>query len=226
MAQITVSISDELERDLRDFANKNGYATLSALVSDAIRDKLKGDGPDYWQRVSMVLQLKNNQLLETLVGEKELVEGKDWQMSQTYDVLRSGYAGDYRNEFEYVSRDEFSKARATFVYDILDAYRDLQWSAKELGDDNLVTETRFPGFDGNRDYEELGYVRHLVGNGRWEMVEPVDKSYNSHGAEPNYRAMIERHKEVRSREREEDRLDYKPLSRADIDYILKGDRAN
>lgn len=224
MAQITVSITDDLEQKLREFAKSNGYATLSALASDAIREKLRGDGPEYWQRVSMVLQLKNNQLLETLVGGKELVDGRDWQMSQTYDVLRSGYVGDYRNEFEYVSREEFSKSRATAVYDTLDTYRDLQWSAKELGDEKLIQDTLFPGFDGNRDYEELGYVRHLVSNGRWEMVEPVDKSYNSHGAVTDYPAMVERHKEVRSRERE-DRFDRKPLKRADIEYVLMGNRA-
>ncbi len=223
MAQITVSISDELEQSLRSFADKSGYATLSALVTDAIRDKLKGDSPEYWQRVNMVLQLKNNQLLETLIGDRELVEGRDWQMSSTYEILQSGYAADYRSAFEYVSRDELSKEVAHSVYDILDVYRDLQWAVREIGDDKLANDVLFPGFDGNNDYERLGYANHLIRNGRWEMIKPEGGIRNSHGAEPDYQKMVERHKEVRSQKRSES-YDYKPLTRAEVEYIMKGDR--
>lgn len=223
MAQITVSISDELEQSLRAFADDNGYATLSALVSDAIREKIRGDGPDYWQRVGMVLQLKNNQLLETLVGDKNLVEGDKWQMSTMYDVLSSGYKIEYPSVFEHVYRDEMPKELARSVYDILDMYRDLQWAARELSDDKLTREVMFPGFDGNNDVDRLGYAHHLIKNGRWESVAVHDTIPNSHGAEPHYEKMVERHKEVRSRKRGEDH-DHKILTRPEVDYILKGDR--
>lgn len=223
MAQITVSISDELEQKLRRFADENGYATLSALVSDAVRDKLGSDNPSYWQRVSMVLQLKNNQLLETLAGDKNLVEGKDWQMNAMYDVLVNGYQIEYPSIFEYIDRDELSKSVSRSVYDILDMYRDLQWGARELGDDRLAKEVLFPGFDGNNDYERLGYANHLVRDGRWESVATHGVIPNSHGMEPHYDEMVERHKEVRSRKRGESH-EHKELTRTEIEYILNGDR--
>jgi uncharacterized protein YfbU (UPF0304 family) len=223
MAQITVSISDDLERDLRKFADENGYATLSALVSEAIRDKMRSNGPEYWQRVGMVLQLRNNQLLETLIGDKELVEGKDWHMNTMHDVLTNGYQIEYPSIFEHIERDEMSNDVARSVYDILDVYRDLQWAARELSDEELVREVAFPGFDGNNDHERLGYARHLVKNGRWESLATHDTIPNSHGAEPHYEAMVERHKEVRSRKRGESH-DHKVLTRSEVNYIMNGYR--
>jgi len=223
MAQITVSISDELEHNLRNFAENNGYATLSALVTDAIREKIKNEGPDYWQRVGMVLQLRNNQLLETLVGDKNLVRDNDWHMSTMHDVLCNGYKIEYASVFEYINRDELPKEAARSVYDIFDMYRDLQRSARELNDNKLAEEVLFPGFDGNNDHERLGYARHLVKNGRWESLAANDTIQNSHGAEPHYEAMVERHKEVRNRKRG-DSYDHKVLTRTEVDYILNGDQ--
>ena len=144
-------------------------------------------------------------------------------MSTMYDVLSSGYKIEYPSVFEYIYRDEMPKGLARSVYDILDMYRDLQSAARELNDDELIKEVMFPGFDGNNDFERLGYARHLVKNGRWESVATHGTIPNSHGAEPYYEKMVERHKEVRSRKRGEDH-DYKILTRPEADYILNGDR--
>jgi|GEM_PF-6820188 len=219
MAQITVSISDELEQELRKFADKNGYATLSALVSESIRDRIQGNSPSYWQRVQMVIQLRNNQLLETLADGKSLLEGEDWHLSNMHNVLMNGYKIEYPSEFEFINRDELSDDVARSVYDILDMYRDLQSAARKLNDKELAKKLVFPGFDGNNDHIRLGYARHLVMDGRWEDVAVHGSIPNSHGAEPDYKGMVGRHKEMR-RHGNNDYHNFRTLTRDEIDYII------
>jgi len=157
------------------------------------------------------------------VGDKSLVEGDDWHKSTMYDVLKNGYKIEYPEVFEYINRDELPKEVTRSVYDILDMYRDLQWAARELKDDKLAEEVLFPGFDGNNDHERLGYARHLIKNGRWESLAVHGTILNSHGAEPYYEAMVERHKEVRIRKRGESH-EHKVLTRPQVDYIMSGDQ--
>jgi len=223
MAQITVSISDDLRDRLDKYVKDNGYATTSAFVSDAIRDALVGDGPSYWQRVNMALVLENNQILSTLVGEKRLLEGDKWHSQSMYDALTSGYKPVYREKFDYITKEELTHDQALYVYDILDVYRDLQSSAEKLGDEELQTKVLFRGFDGNNESELLGFLRYLRDNKRWDFIKLAEPSGNSHSSitMAMYPDMIKRHKEVTSKFRDEDgMLNWRSLTKKEIKYII------
>ncbi len=221
MTQITISIDHDLEQKLRKFAKDNNYKTLSALVTDAIRDKIDNSRPDYWQRVSMVMQLENRQLLETLVGDKLRINRAIWNTEETQDALMYGYSMDYRFLLGRIDRDELTDEEARSVHDILATFRDLKWSAKQIGDKKLIERTQFLGFDANNDHKRFGYANFLVRNGKWSEFGINNEVPNSHGEQGNYEKLVMRHREIRN-QKPEGSYQQVLLSRTDIDYILDG----
>ena len=199
MAQITISLPDDLDSEIRKTYEEQGFPTVSAFIADAVRQRLTTGGKlPYWDRVSMTLQLQNNRILMSLLGDKPLIEDKDWHLHRTYEVIEEGYEKEYGDIFGGVDKDGLSVAAANFVYDILDMYRDLQWSATEAGDQALIDAFAFVGFDGNRDYRLIGFTQHLMSHGRWEIVKlKQEHQLNSHGLEPDYRSMLSRYNNVR-----------------------------
>ena len=221
MTQITISIDHDLEQKLRKFAKDNDYKTLSALVTDAIRDKIDNSKPDYWQRVSMVMQLENRRLLETLVGDKMSLNRAIWNAEETQDALMSGYAMDYRFLLGRIDRDELTDEEARSVHDTLATFRDLKWSAEQIGDKKLIERTQFPGFDARNDHKRFGYANFLVRNGKWPELGTNNEVPNSHGEQGDYEKLVMRHREIRN-QKPEGSYQQVLLSRTDIDYILDG----
>lgn len=198
MAQITVSISDELESRLRKYCEDYGYQTVSSLVAESLREKLENNQPlDYWQRVALVVQLENNRLLESLMAGKKQIDEKDWHFSTAFDALREGYVSEYNHPFEYIYAGELSKSASDYVMDVLAMYDDLQWSAKESKDEEVIKLATFLGFDGNHETGYLGFARYLQKHQRFESVYSTFPDMNSHRMTPNYRSMLARYKEIR-----------------------------
>lgn len=221
MTQITISIDNDLEQKLRKFAKDNDYKTLSALVTDAIRDKIDNSRPDYWQRVSMVMQLENRRLLETLVEDTMPLNRAIWKAEETQDALMSGYSIDYRVLFNRIDREELADEEAHSVHDILATFRDLKYSAEKIGDKKLIEKTQFPGFDANNDHKRLGYANFLVRNGKWSEVGTNNEVPDSHGEQGDYKKLVMRHREVRN-QKPGGSYEQVPLSRTEISYILDG----
>lgn len=221
MTQITVSIDSDLEKRLRKFAEDNDYNTLSALVTDAIRDKIDNTTPDYWQRVGMVLQLENKRLLEMLVGEKAQLRKALWNTDAIQDALMGGYTIDYRYLFGRVERNELADDEARNVHDTLGAFYDLLQSAEHIGDKNLIKKVQFPGFDAKNDYKKLNYANYIIRRGIWSKLAVNGEIPNSHGEQGDYKKIVARLKEVQNKiPRQSDRRVF--LSRDDILYIIDG----
>jgi uncharacterized protein YfbU (UPF0304 family) len=199
MGQVTISLPDDLERQLRRYAENNGYATVSSLANEAIRDKLTGTGkPDYWTRVGLVLQMQILRGIEGLERGKPIGWDEDWSFKSGHDALAEGYVGDYQSAFEFVYKDEMSPSESHYVIDVLAMFDDLQHSAKELKDDELQKLTVFPGWDGNHEGKRLGFTRYLVGNRRFDFIKSMFPDFNSHSMTPDYPAMLERYNAVRT----------------------------
>jgi uncharacterized protein len=78
-------------------------------------------------------------------------------------AIERGYQLHYDwlvNSFE----KELSEEQCREILEILDMYRALKFSYKELKDKRDINEEdlRFPGFDGNNEPAELGYVNYFV----------------------------------------------------------------
>lgn len=198
MAQLTVSLPDELEQRLRRYCEDHGYQTTSALVSEALREKLEGNQPlDYWQRVSLIVQLENNRLLATLAKGKPTLDDKDWDFNTAYDALIDGYSDEYNYVFRYVEPGELSKNASKYVVDVLAMYDDLQWSSRENKDEEVKKLVKFPGFDGNHEVGYLGFARYLQKHGRFESIDSTFPDMNSHRMTPDYNSMLKRYQAIR-----------------------------
>ena len=219
MSQITISMPEDLERQLRDAAHESGYSSLSSYITEIVRKNLSGETPlDYWTRVGLWMQLQNNRMLATLTKGKELISEDDWELARTSGVLEEGIELDYNDIFLSVDRIGITRAKAKEVLHTLSMYEHMQASAEELGDDALSKRLEFPGYDGNRDYALIGYLEHLVKNHRFAHIKyRSPHNYNSHGMEPGYASMLVRYNEVLERQKTHDAYQ---MSVDDIKFIL------
>lgn len=126
MGQLTITLPDELEAQIREYVAREHYGSVSDFVRDSVRDHLR-DNPAFWQRLQVVLELENNKLLS----------GKHWHHEELLASLRSGFKSEYANENGLISRDELSEDRAQFIFDVLDMFAQLQLAAKASGDAEL-----------------------------------------------------------------------------------------
>lgn len=222
MAQITISLPDELDIEIRKMYEEQGFPTVSAFVADAVRQRLMVGGKlPYWERASMVMQLENNRMLATLLDGKKLIEDADWKSHRHYEVLREGYEYEYDGVFQGVDKEGLSPAAAKYVYDIMRMYEDIQVSAKKLNDEKLAAAVGFPGFDGNHEHRLLGFVQYLRSHKSYESIYLRD-TLNSHGTEPHYRGMLERYNQIRNKTKDEFGydFDYKFLTKEEINTII------
>jgi uncharacterized protein YfbU (UPF0304 family) len=107
-------------------------------------------------------------------------------------TLRAGYAyiyNGYPSDFEQVMPAQDVK----HVVSILSIYGDMATSFRILDDKSGITqaELNFPGFDGNTEYDLLGFARSLQKNGYFDHVIG-DGVENSHiPTTAPYRRMIQ-----------------------------------
>ena len=206
MAQISVSLPDELDEQVRYYAERNGYATVSDLVRDSLRTTISDQRKlSFWDRALMVRVME--------------MYGKimDDDTSEAVEAFRSGYTRDYTNNFQDINPSEMNQDVAEFVYDVFSCYDDLQLAASSFDDDELMREVQFPGYDGNNESEYLGYASYLRKTGRYAYIQPIGRDLNSHCPMLDmYRRMLRKWREIRSK---------KPhlterLSKAEIESIV------
>ena len=171
MSQLTVTLPDDLEHEIRGYARKHGFDSISDFIRDAA-SKSMSSKPDYLERIILVHQMEIKKALGEDVDDEFL------------DALIGGYSQHYSFGDMYISKDELSDDAMDFVQNTLEMYADLQRSYRESGEKDIELEEslQFPGFDGNAGDGHLGYLGFLVKHGRFTYVQPLDKGYpiNSH----------------------------------------------
>lgn len=176
MGQLTITLPDSLENEVRAIVASGSYGSLSDFMRDAIRLELS-QKPRYWERAALVLSLENNLMLKEIVDENKL------EKNELLEALRRGYSSNYY-DIEYIaSHDELDSKGADFVMNVLDMHSALQHAAEVHGmDKKIQDQVVFRGFDGNAGDGFLGYTNFLVDNGRYTYVKPLDSipHLNSH----------------------------------------------
>lgn len=215
MKQLTITLPDELEDEVRTKVRQGNYGSVSDFVRDAIKNELSRR-PTYWERFIAVQVLENNRLL------KQLTNDQSWGEDELLEALRRGYASQYANANMLVEYDELPRSGADFVKDVLEMYGELQrsYDAHGNGDTKLGEQVEFEGFDGNAGDGYLGFASFLVDNGLYTYVRPLDKvaHLNSHSmVNDMYRRMLDVYLAIKaSRTRHE----YRVLSLDEVKRIL------
>ncbi len=207
MGQLTVTLSDELEQQVRDYANTNGYNSVSDFVREVVSKTTSGR-PSYWERsyLAHLMQI-------------EKLQGADIN-DMLLDALKNGYSKFYSPTEYSVSRDEMPEEEMEFVMQVLEMYRDLQWSYRESKEKDAEVEKAviFPGFDGNAGDGHLGFLQFLIKHDRYTTVEPLDKGYpiNSHMQVTGmYQRMLREYKTI-----EQEPYEHRPFTLDEIKRIL------
>lgn len=217
MGQITVSLPDELDMQLRQYAEMRGYSSVSSLVAEALREKFDATGPlDFWSRVLLVVQLENQRLIQRLIEGKEEFKSGDWDRDNLLEALILGYQSEYRSGFDYLNSDEVVPSTSKYVIDVLNMYADLQNSVADSNNAELTKAVRFHGFDGNHETQLMEFARYLRKNRRFAHIACTNEDLNSHGMGPDYRAMLTRYRSVRASVRDQ----FQPLDESAIYEVL------
>lgn len=212
MATVTIRLDENTRDRIAEAAEESGV-TVSTYIRETLELHLRVDAPGDQDRPdtdeSINLSMYERKIMQMLHRLNLAVHG-DLDDSQ-YDedsekkmikMLEGGYTADYSEEFADISTP-MTRAECELVWDILDMFRVIGSSAKELGGwDQLGVEGAerygtFRGFDLN-DAEEarmLAYSRYLLESGRWtEQTEAFSRENdfgNSHSTLlPTYRAML------------------------------------
>lgn len=215
MGQFTITLPDELEKEVRESVRMGNYGSVSDFVRDAIKNELS-HRPTYWERFIAAHTLENNKLL------KQIVKDPNWGGDELLEALKSGYVGDYARAGELIYSDQLSIEGSEFVHQVLGMYAELQHAFNEHGegDKTLAKEVLFEGFDGNAGDGYLGYVNFLVDNGRYTYVRPLDKipHLNSHSiVNYVYRRMLDEFKVIKGSRQSYDR---NPLSLEELKRVI------
>ncbi|MGH9858020.1 MAG: YfbU family protein [Acidobacteriota bacterium] len=216
MGQLTVTLPEELEDEVREKVRQGKYGSVSDFARDAFKNELTMR-PSYWERFIAVHVLENNKML------KQLTDDQNWGSDELLEAMRRGYTNRYADAHNLVYTDELSHSETDFVQDVLDMYAALQHGYDEngKGDPKLAKDVLIEGFDGNAGDGYLGFTNFLVDNGRFAHVRPLDKiphlnSHSSHVA-GMYRRMLVEYKTIKA---SQDRFEYKALSLDQIKRIL------
>jgi uncharacterized protein YfbU (UPF0304 family) len=180
------------------YRNQNASAT-----------KQQGDGMELTkkERLAYIYQLR---ILEALYPDEAT------EFAQNRTALENGFALHYDWLFENL-RDELSDTECQDVLSILDMYRAITFSLRNLDEDDALHNhhlAKFRGFDGNNEGQLMAYVRYfIVDLDRYdELKEGKLPSFNSHTPMlPTYQRM---HQRWRGVERKFE------LSREQIDIVL------
>jgi uncharacterized protein YfbU (UPF0304 family) len=196
MGQLTITLPDDLEEEVRDTVRKGKYGGVSDFVRDAIKNELT-HRPSYWERFIAVQVLENNKLL------KQIAQDQNWGSDELLEAMRSGYTSRYSDASNLVSYDELPKESANFVMDVLEMYGELQrgFDLHGKGNPELAKKVEFEGFDGNAGDGYLGFTSFLVDNGRFTYVRPLDKvpHLNSHShVNSVYRRMVDEYYAIKA----------------------------
>lgn len=147
------------------------------------------------ERLSYILQL--------LILEK--LSPKDETYKNIREALENGFIHHYKDLKEIFLYRELSIEDSKFVLDVLEMYRGLTYSAKDLSIENM-NDVRFQGFDGNDDLEVkmMSYTKYFMEDlDRYPEIRDQCKNYyNSHmQMKPKYERMLSIWKKLSNDER-------------------------
>lgn len=207
MGQLTITLSDKLEQQVRDYVVKNGYTSVSDFTREILARATLGL-PTYWERTYLVHLMEIKKLQGADIDEGLL------------DALKNGYPKFYAREEYGVRRDEMSEEDMEFVMQVLEMYAQLQYSYRESGknDPEVEKDVMFPGFDGNAGDGHLGFLQFLVRQGKYSYVQPLDKGHavNSHMRVTEiYQRMLDEYKSIK-----QDPYEHRPLTLAEIKRVI------
>jgi uncharacterized protein YfbU (UPF0304 family) len=100
-------------------------------------------------------------------------------------ALESGFEYHYRDIFSQIDNDVLNSQQCKEIIDILNMYRSLYFGYKryklEINDSQLEEKSKFQGFDGNNEINELSYVQYFVDDlKRFQEIKEYRNGYNSH----------------------------------------------
>jgi uncharacterized protein YfbU (UPF0304 family) len=207
MGQLTITLSDELEQKVRQYAHENGYDSVSDFMRE-VASKATSGRPSYWERTYLAHLMEIKKLLGADIDEKLL------------DALKNGYPKFYPSEGYHVTKKELSEEDMEFVMQVLEMYRDLQYGYRESAekDSEIEKTVIFEGFDGNAGDGHLGFLHFLVKHDLYTYVKPLDKGHaiNSHSHVTSiYQRMLAEYKSIKPKN-----FDPRPLTLAEIKQVL------
>lgn len=112
----------------------------------------------------MKLQKKDRLLL---INQYKILAALDKSEESHYmeliEILENGYSIFYSMVDQWISED-MPEEKGRFVLDILDLYRAIEDVKRSTKDSRLLAHPCgvFPGFDGNNEWEYLGFSRFLI----------------------------------------------------------------
>ena len=202
MGQLNIRLDDHT-RDALEALARARDVTVSDLTRSIIDEALgRGDPrrrqgdptPRSLSAIERRVLAMNHQILAHLIVDPdEQGDGLDAEYHRNMvEVLESGWTTEYADMFE-AFRPEITRRECSLVHDILDMFRTLEHSFRELNDEERASLGEhaeyalvFRGFDFNDAQEGrfASYARYLIRTGRWEsMAEHFDAKHehgNSH----------------------------------------------
>lgn len=215
MKQLTITLPEDLEEKVRQYAKTNHYDSISDFIRESLSEKISGK-ISYFERCLLVevLEIRKNMGLET---SEELLSS-----------LKNGYQNVYNSLLESrVANHEMLDTDQEFVYKVLDMYSDLQISYERSNNKNeeIKKNLSFPGFDGNSDDGFNHFVNFLAQNGRYKYVKPLDGGFspNSHSSSSvgMYERMLNEYSKIKKEQK-----DGEVLTLDEIDKVLKAQIIN
>lgn len=214
MGQITITLPDTLENEIRKYVREKKYDSISDFVREIASQATSGR-PSFWERVILVNLMQVKKTLGEEVNDEML------------DALIGGYHIFYPKSGQIASEQEMPYKDMKFVMDVLDMYRWLQFSYSELGtkDDILADSVKFDGFDANASDGYFGFTRFLVEHDRWADLEisSLSDNYNSHM--PNgdiYQRMLDVYEKYRWKGVQDDISGPKALTLDQLKEVIDG----
>jgi len=207
MGQLTITLSNELEQQVRQYAHENGYDSVSDFMRE-VASKATSGRPTYWERTYLAHLMEIKQLLGASINEELL------------DALKGGYSKFYPSEGVLVAKQELSEEDMEFVMQVLEMYRDLQHGYSESAekDTDIEEAVLFEGFDGNAGDGHFGFLQFLVKHDRYTIVKPLDKGYaiNSHSHVTSvYQRMLAEYKSIKPK-----KFDPRLLTLAEVKQVI------
>lgn len=220
MAVLNIRVDDQVRDQLKDMADEEGI-TVSEYVRNLVmaaivpgyepeEDEDQGDLPaPTTMRIAdrQVLSLLHRILAHVVPEDDSEIDPRSQLKSA--QVIELGFTTEYWREVAGF-RTELSKRDCERVLDILDMFRMITFSIKELEkegtpvSEELSHELEFEGFDGNHRLESrmASYVEFLMGDGKWPELRPqLDRNDGGNSHSPvldEYTRMLAEHRRIKA----------------------------
>lgn len=217
MAVLNIRVDDQVRDELKDIADTEGVTiseyvrnlVMAAIVPGYEPEEDQGDLPaPTTMRIAdrQVLSLLHRILAHVVPNDDEIDPRSQLKSAR---VIESGFTSEYWREVAGF-RTELSKRDCERVLDILDMFRMITFSFKELEKDGtpvseeLSHQLEFEGFDGNHGLESrmASYVEFLMSEGKWPELRPqLDRNDGGNSHFPvldEYMRMLTEHRRIKA----------------------------